>query len=105
MSSITLTNKQTALMCGCLLGWPLVSIIMCSVLGKVLMHNNAVCWLVMGLFALLCIGNAIYGATKAYKSTYRGQFMAIAVTSAIAAGWGVFLILRALDISKIVNIC
>ena len=92
-------------MCAAIMGWPLVSILMCSVLSKVLMHNVFVCWLVMGLFALLCLGNAIYGATKAYTHTRSGQFIAVAITAIAAAGWGVFLILRALDISKIVNIC
>lgn len=105
MSSITLSNKQTALMCGCLLGWPLVSIIVCSVLGKVLMHNFFACWLVMGLFAMLCLGNAIYGTTKAYAHLKRGQFAAIAITATAAAGWGIFLILRALDLTNILNVC
>lgn len=87
MDTINLNNKQVALMCGCLLGWPLISLV-CTVLFSA-------GWLAMGLFAALCLGNAIYGTTKAYTHLKRGQFVAVALTAAVTAGWGIFLILQA----------
>ena len=70
------------------------------------MRNDAACLLVMGIFAALCLGNAVYAVTKAKTHVHvrRGQFVTIAVTAAIAAVWGVFLILRALDIIGVMNI-
>ena len=104
MSSITLSNKQVALMCAAIFGWPLVSFISCTALEKVLMRNDTACMLIMGIFAALCLGNAVYAVAKAKAHVHRGQFIVIAATAAIAAGWGVFLILRALDIIGVMNI-
>ena len=91
-------------MCVAILGWPLVSFVVCTALEKVLMRSTFACVLIMGIFAALCLGNAVYAVAKAHAHVRRRQGIAIAASAAIAAGWGAFLILRALDIIGVMNI-